>query len=129
MSKGDQAKILVVDDDQDIRRLIRETLEDEGFAVAEASNGWQALSLVETTSPDLIILDVKMPGIDGEAVATALRLMEGLPVLVVTGAKDVETSVERLGGYGYLRKPFALTDLVDAVCTGLGIPATESRIQ
>jgi len=67
----------------------------------------------------LVILDSMMPGIDGEAVATALRITNGVPILVITGRGDAANQGQRLGGYGYLQKPFGLAELVQKVREGL----------
>ncbi|MDE3078116.1 MAG: response regulator [Chloroflexota bacterium] len=119
MNAEEPRSILVIDDDPDVRFVIRTTLEEEGYTVNEVGDGWGAITAVQERRPDLAILDVMLPGIDGEAVATALRLMEGVPILVVTGRRDTSVVVQRLGGYAVLRKPFSIGDLVEAVEQGL----------
>ncbi|MDE3077857.1 MAG: response regulator, partial [Chloroflexota bacterium] len=102
MSSNESASILIIDDDPEIRLIVRTTLEEEGYAVSEAGDGWQAITAVQERRPDLAVVDVMLPGIDGEAVATALRLMEGVPILVMTGRRDISVVAERLGGYAVL---------------------------
>lgn len=108
--------ILVVDDEPDIRQIVKEILEDEGFQVALAENGEQARVRKEEIRPDLILLDIWMPDIDG---ITLLREWSASgrplpPVVMMSGHGTVETAVEatRLGAYDFLEKPLSLAKLV-----------------
>lgn len=109
--------ILVVDDEPDIRTLVKEILEDEGFHVALAENGAEARARKEESNPDLILLDIWMPDIDG---ITLLREWSAggraalPPVVMMSGHGTVETAVEatRLGAYDFLEKPLSLAKLL-----------------
>ncbi|MBV5317606.1 MAG: diguanylate cyclase [Desulfobulbaceae bacterium] len=106
---GTTPVILIVDDDEVIRMLLRQFLEGEGYAVAEAENGPAALDKVAEQAFDLIILDIAMPGIDGPVVCEHIRssMANPPPILMVT-ALDDEKSIERsynAGAVDYIRKP------------------------
>jgi len=109
-------KILVVDDEPDIRSLIKEILEDETFEVAVAEDATQADNVREEFDPDLILLDIWMPGIDG---ITLLKQWNEsgqmkVPVIMISGHGTVETAVEatRLGAYDFIEKPLSLAKLI-----------------
>ena len=90
----EQPVVLIVDDDMTVRLLARESLEQAGLSVEEAEDGTQALSTFERLQPDLVLLDVYMPGMDGFRVCEALRKLPGgeaTPVLMVTGADDIDS--------------------------------------
>jgi two-component system, OmpR family, response regulator len=109
------AAILVVDDDAPIRRMLSRTLAAEGYAVEASPDGGAALAAVERSAPDLVVLDVAMPGIDGLAVARRLRTNGlGLPILLLTARDGVPDRVAGLdaGGDDYLVKPFAFGELM-----------------
>ncbi|MGR9053946.1 MAG: sigma-54-dependent transcriptional regulator [Gammaproteobacteria bacterium] len=110
------AQILVVDDEPDIRRLVHEILEDEGYKVFTAENAVQARELKKTRKPDLILLDIWMPDTDG---ITLLKewveeYPKMCPVVMMSGHGSVESAVEatRLGAYDYLEKPLSLAKLL-----------------
>jgi two-component system, OmpR family, response regulator MprA len=113
-----EAAILVVDDDPPIRRMLDRTLAAEGYAVESAADGGAALAAIELSAPDLIVLDVAMPGVDGLAVCRRLRA-KGLatPVLLLTARDDLRDRVEGLdaGADDYLVKPFATEELLARV--------------
>lgn len=118
------ATVLVVDDNGANRSLVRHTLEDEGYRVVEASAGEEALALVEREAPDCILLDVRMPGMDGFAVCERLRALPrgaNTPVVFVTALRDVETfdHALRAGGDDFLTKPVRPTELVIRVQSAL----------
>jgi two-component system, OmpR family, response regulator MprA len=109
------AAILVVDDDAPIRRMLSRTLSAEGYAVEASPDGGTALAAVERSAPDLVVLDVAMPGIDGLAVARRLRDKGlGVPILFLTARDGVPDRVAGLdaGGDDYLVKPFAAEELL-----------------
>ena len=112
------AAILVVDDDAPIRRMLDRTLSAEGYAVESAADGGEALAAVERSTPDLIVLDVGLPGVDGLAVSKRLRA-KGLavPVLLLTARDAVADRVAGLdaGADDYLVKPFATEELLARV--------------
>ena len=116
-------RILVVDDEPDIRRLVSEILEDEGYQVNMAENADTAKSLKNSIQPDLILLDIWMPDIDGitllkEWVADDNALC---PVIMMSGHGSVEAAVEatRLGAYDFLEKPLSLAKLLLIVARAL----------
>ena len=110
------APVLVVDDDPLIRTSISEILDLEGYPVATAANGAEALTAVEQSRPSLVLLDMRMPVMDGWGFAGALdeRGIQ-LPILVMTAAQSAETWAREVKADGYLAKPFELVDLLDAV--------------
>ena len=106
--------ILVVDDDAPIRRMLERTLTAEGYAVESAADGGEALAAVERAVPDLVVLDVAMPGLDGLSVCRRLRRVGlGLPVLLLTARDAVSDRVAGLdaGADDYLIKPFDIDEL------------------
>lgn len=115
--------ILVVDDEPDICNLIKEILEDEGFHVLLAENGSGARACKEESKPDLILLDIWMPDIDGITVLKEWTEEDKLdcPVIMMSGHGTVETAVEatRLGAYDFLEKPLSLAKLVLTVKNAL----------
>jgi len=112
------AAILVVDDDAPIRRMLERTLAAEGYAVESAVDGGDALVSVERSTPDLILLDVTMPGLDGLAVCRRLR-DKGLatPVLLLTARDELDDRVAGLdaGADDYVVKPFETVELLARV--------------
>ena len=113
-----EAAILVVDDDAPIRRMLDRTLSAEGYVVETAADGGEALAAVERSAPDLVVLDIGMPGVDGLAVSRRLRA-KGLavPVLLLTARDSVPDRVAGLdaGADDYLVKPFATEELLARV--------------
>jgi two-component system, NtrC family, nitrogen regulation response regulator NtrX len=105
-----KSRILVIDDEAAIRDSLRMTLEYEGYEFVGAATGQEGLALVERESPDLVLLDVKMPGMDGLEVLDRLRAMnEALPVVVISGHGTISTAVEatKKGAFDFIEKPFA----------------------
>lgn len=101
------SKLLIVDDDMDIRNLLRVCLENEGFLVVEASNGKEALDLFDHTI-DLVVLDIMMPIMDGIAACMALRKITDVPILFLT-AKSQDSDMIlglQIGADDYVKKPF-----------------------
>lgn len=98
------ARILVVDDDPQFRRLIRVVLTATGYEVTEAANGLQALTELRAKAVDLILLDWRMPGMDGEATCQAIRRAGNLPIIVVTASDRVQEAFAA-GADAFLRKP------------------------
>ena len=117
------AKILIVDDEPDILLLLRLNLTAEGHDVVMAADGEKALERIAADAPDLVVLDVMMPVLDGWGVLEALRSVEDAPPVVVVSAKtagrDIAHAV-RLGACDYLTKPFDQTALNTAIVTALG---------
>jgi DNA-binding NtrC family response regulator len=110
--------VLVVDDEPDIRQLLQEILEDEGYEVQPAANGESARKLRAERKPDLILLDIWMPDVDGITLLKEWLGGDGLcPVVMMSGHATVETAVEatRLGAYDFLEKPLSMAKLLVTV--------------
>lgn len=119
-----RATILVVDDDDAIRTLVSELLADEGYEVLGAPDGKQALEILDRRSPDLILLDMRMPVMDGWAFSAAYRERTALraPIIVITAATDARRTAREVEAAGYLGKPFDLDDLLAVVERALAAP-------
>ncbi len=117
------SKVLLVDDEDSLRKVMRDLLEREGYVVTEARDGVQALDQVDRVGPDIIVLDLNLPGLDGYGVLSHLRsrpATANIPVIVLTakGDEDNEVRVFELGADDFLTKPFrarALSARLEAV--------------
>jgi CheY-like chemotaxis protein len=110
--------VLVVDDEPDIRMLARMILETSGYEVVEAKTGEEALDVLAATPPDLMLLDIRLPGIDGWEVLTRSRAAsEPVPVVMMSAHSSDSTlqRAEEEGSAGYLVKPFKQSDLLNFV--------------
>ena len=131
---NDPARILVVDDNQANVDILRARLEANGYDVVTAEDGEEALEAVRETAPDLILLDIMMPKVDGIEVCRQLRADESLPyipIIMVTaksGSKDVVTALDA-GGDEYLTKPVDHASLVARVKSMLRIKALQDKVQ
>lgn len=110
-------RILVVDDEDDIRDVLRITLEDEGYEVTEATNGEEGLKMIESRAPDLVLLDYKMPKMTGLEVCAKIKkdlLLRHLPVLMVTGKGEIHDKIDGIdaGADDYIVKPFEPKELL-----------------
>jgi CheY-like chemotaxis protein len=116
--------ILVVDDDEGVRKVITEALSAEGYTVRAVTNGEDALDSVRKSSPDLILLDVEMPRVDGWQVLEELRAAAGpqTPVVVMTAGFVAQDRALSSGAQGFLGKPFDLDDLLSTVEAHAGLP-------
>ncbi len=114
-----RARILIVDDHPTMREAMRLVLDDEGFTVDEAADGARALELVARDRPDLVLLDLNMPGISGPDLLEALkasRVTSGIPVVVVTAEEEEgRRAAMQAGAEDYLTKPFSPHALVRTV--------------
>jgi two-component system KDP operon response regulator KdpE len=110
-------KILAVDDEERMVRFIRLNLEQDGFQVIEAYNGMQAINKIRTDLPDLVLLDVMMPDIDGFEVLRIVREVSSIPVIMLTakGEEDDRVRGLELGADDYITKPFSPRELVSRV--------------
>lgn len=118
VSVGKGSLVLVVDDDEDVRNILRRTLQEAGFKVTVAVDGAEALRLVPELGIGVVLLDVKMPRLSGIDVLKHLVETEpGICVLMVTALRDAETAVAamKLGAYDYVTKPFNRDNVVLAV--------------
>ncbi|MGH2455841.1 MAG: response regulator transcription factor [Candidatus Limnocylindria bacterium] len=108
--------VLVVDDDPAIRDAVRDLLEQQGIPVETATDGADALAKVEARPPRLVLLDMRMPGMDGWSFARALR-EAGInpPVVVMTAAADARRWAAEIGAIGVVPKPFGVMELIRAV--------------
>ena len=114
-----QAHILIVDDEPDIRELVRDILEDEGHQVSVAENGEAARTQFARSTPDLVLLDIWMPDVDGITLLREWSSGGGLecPVVVMSGHGTLETAIEatRLGAHDFVQKPISLAKLLSIV--------------
>ena len=110
-------RVLVVEDDEDIAQALQRSLRMEGYEVRSAADGEAALEQGRTFAPDLVILDLGLPKIDGLDVARSLRADDDVPILILTARDALEARVEGLdaGADDYLVKPFALDELLARV--------------
>jgi len=125
-------RILVVDDDTPTRTMLRRLLTTEGYAVDEASDGPTALQKVAARAPDLLLLDVMMPGQDGLDVLAELRRTSDVPVILLTAKGDEADRVLgfRFGADDYVVKPFSTAELASRIAavlrrTGVAQPSTQ----
>ena len=112
------AKILVIDDEQGIRDLLDTLLRRKGYDVILSANGQKGLEIFRREQPDVIVLDLKMPGMDGLTVLQQIRSLDPKkPVIILTGAGTPETEqqVRALGGTEFIEKEFSLHRLGDAL--------------
>lgn len=114
------ARILVVDDDRDIRESLHEALEDCGYAVAEAVDGLDAIEQMRAAPdlPDLVLLDLMMPRMNGMEFRKEMvkeERLKSVPVLVLTADASARSKAEAMGVDGYLLKPIRLRDLYDLI--------------
>jgi CheY-like chemotaxis protein len=111
-------RVLVVDDEPHIRATVTAMLESEGYDVVEATNGAEALKVVETAPPDLVLLDMRMPVLDGWGFAAELRRRgHQLPIVVMTAASDAARWASEIAAPAFVAKPFGIDDLIAAVET------------
>ncbi|MEO8682388.1 MAG: sigma-54 dependent transcriptional regulator [Vicinamibacterales bacterium] len=111
-------RILVIDDESAIRDSLKMILEYEGYEVSQAATGEEGVKLVEREAPDLVFLDIKMPGMDGLDVLQKLRhLTDTTPIVVISGHATITTAVEatRLGAFDFIEKPLATERLMVTV--------------
>ena len=128
-----RSKILVADDNESIRDMIKEYLEEKGFTIITAVNGTEAVAMEEKLRPDLVILDVVMPVMDGFEACKIIRERRSgihyVPILFLSGALTEGTVVTGLqaGGDDYIRKPFELPELLGRINSFMKIGNSSSR--
>jgi DNA-binding response OmpR family regulator len=121
MNNNDGAPtILIVDDEEDIRSVLSTRLERAGFRVSTAGTGMEALNHIRATAPDLMILDIMLPGIDGMAVCGMVKhdqRFSRIPVVMMTARSQpqVQRRSMKLGADAYINKPFKAEDLIETV--------------
>ena len=107
-------KILVVDDEDRSLRLVEAMLAPEGYDVVLAHSGQEGLEMIRDTSPDIVLLDIMMPGMNGYEVLSILRQQSNIPVIMLTAKKEVTSARDalNLGADDYIRKPFRKGELL-----------------
>jgi two-component system, response regulator, stage 0 sporulation protein F len=122
-----KGKILIVDDQFGIRILLNEVLQKEGYDTYQAANGIQALEIVSKHSPDLVLLDMKIPGMDGIEILKRMRVIDKeIRVIIMTayGELDMIQEAKDLGALTHFAKPFDIDDIRSAVKQYLPLPNT-----
>ncbi len=125
-------QILVVDDEERIRQSLNGILKDEGYGVQEAKDGTQALKQLESDSPDLVLLDIWMPGMDGMEILERIKAQSpNLPVIMISGHGNIELAVKavKLGAYDFIEKPLSLEKVLLAVNNALLFSRLEQENQ
>jgi DNA-binding response OmpR family regulator len=126
-------RILVVEDEDTIREVVRRYLEREGFRVDEAADGYSALDRIAEAEPDLIVMDLMLPGIDGLTLTRQLRQRSRVPVIMLTARGDTSDRIRGLdlGADDYLPKPFSPRELVSRIQAVLrrGAPPEPARLR
>lgn len=116
MSRGAAAPILVVDDDPNILATLTDILQLEGHRVRTAANGRDALAELDRERPWLVLLDMRMPVLDGWGFAEQLRLRRlGYPIVVMTAAESARHWAEEIGATSYIAKPFDVNELLQTI--------------
>jgi len=120
--------VLVVDDEPVLRAIVREILHEEGYAVIEAADGRVMLEIMEREHPDLVLMDVMMPGVDGREAYRQLRSHpkhRDIPVVMMSAAVEAHRLDPSIAGF--MAKPFDLTQLVEMVARLIGRPHATGR--
>ncbi len=115
-------KILILDDEELIIRSIARLLEKNGFEVMVAKNGQDAITMVEEENFDLIIADIRMPGINGLEVVKAIQKNKKIPTIFITGYADpdIEREAKKTNPIAYLYKPFDISEIMEKINKALG---------
>jgi CheY-like chemotaxis protein len=118
---GEARKILVVDDDDELADVVRQVLRDAGYSVATVRHGAAALELTKHISPELILLDLSMPIMDGWSFVAQYRRMakQGARIVLLTGNASAPDIARTLEADGYITKPFSVDDLIATVAREL----------
>ena len=122
--------LLIVDDEPSILQSLGGLLSDEGFTVTTAVNGYEALKIIEAESPDLVLLDIWMPGIDGiETLKEIKRENPNIQVIIITGHGTIETAVKatKLGAYDLIEKPLSIDKVIVAINNALNFRRLEEE--
>ena len=115
------AKILVIDDENQIRRMLRIALKSEGYDISEAENGEQGLACIVRQQPDLVVLDLGLPDMDGQTLLRELRSWSAVPVIVLSVRNSDKEKVQLLdaGAQDYVTKPFSIEEFLARVRANL----------
>jgi two-component system nitrogen regulation response regulator NtrX len=122
--------ILIVDDEASILKSLSGILSDDGFETLTATNGYEALKILETESPDLVLLDIWMPGIDGiETLKEIKKRHPGTQVVMITGHGTIETAVNatKIGAYDFIEKPISIDKVIVAINNALNFRRLEEE--
>ncbi len=122
--------ILIVDDEPSIRQSLSGLLSDEGFEVTTAANGYEALKIIDTESPDLVLLDIWMPGIDGiETLKEIKKDNPHIQVIIISGHGTIETAVKatKLGAFDLIEKPLSIDKVIVAINNALNFRRLEEE--
>jgi two-component system alkaline phosphatase synthesis response regulator PhoP len=122
-----QKKILIVDDEEDVLKILEKKLKENNYSCLTASRGQEALNLCKLDKPDLILLDIALPDMDGYTIAAMLRkdkAMKDVSIIFVTGKelepKGIRERIKELGAYDYISKPCSFQDILDKIKAALG---------
>ena len=120
--------VLLVDDDPQLIRLVRANLESSGYRVLSAAEGISALRLLDQETPDLVVLDIMLPGMDGYALCQRVREISSVPIIMLTAKVEDADKVKglKIGADDYITKPFNVQELlarIEAVLRRTGVPA------
>jgi two-component system, NtrC family, nitrogen regulation response regulator NtrX len=122
--------ILIVDDETSILKSLSGILSDEGFETITASNGYEALKILDTESPDLVLLDIWMPGIDGiDTLKEIKKIQPATPVVMITGHGTIETAVNatKIGAFDFIEKPISIDKVIVAINNALNFRRLEEE--
>ena len=127
-------RVLVVDDDPDVRKLCGLNLTWDGHEIIEAAGGEEGLELISSEAPDVVLLDVMMPNVDGIEALRRIRESEhtvDLPVVLISARVGIEDQIQgwAAGADGYIMKPFAPSDLTDALDGARNLAPGERRAE
>jgi two-component system nitrogen regulation response regulator NtrX len=122
--------VLIVDDEPSILQTLSGLLSDEGFDVATAANGYEALKVIDADSPDLVLLDIWMPGLDGiETLKEIKKDNPHIQVIIITGHGTIETAVRatKLGAFDLIEKPLSIDKIIVAINNALNFRRLEEE--
>ncbi|MBW1642050.1 MAG: sigma-54-dependent Fis family transcriptional regulator, partial [Deltaproteobacteria bacterium] len=122
--------ILIVDDEPTIQQSLSGILSDEGFEISIASNGYEALQIIQKDSPDLVLLDIWMPGIDGiETLKEIKKENPNIQVIIITGHGTIETAVTatKLGAFDLIEKPLSIDKIIVSISNALNFRRLEEE--
>lgn len=128
---NEKTSILIVDDEDTIREVVRRYLENEGYSVREAADGYEALDTIKEDPPNLIVLDLMLPGIDGLTITQHLRQDRHIPIIMLTAKGEASDRIRGLdlGADDYITKPFSPQEVVSRVRAVLRRVEGESAAQ
>ncbi len=114
-------KILIVDDDPEIIKLLEFRLKQWGYDVISSEDGLDCLQIADTEKPDLVLLGIRLPGLDGISVCSELTTSHDIPVIILSGIKDEATkeNVESFGAVDYITKPINMDELKSGMKKGI----------